>query len=176
MSVITRGYHRFSPRPWLTGWAAAGRRSGTAAPPRVPRRWPAGKLEGKDNDCISFQLPWYTNCGINSNHSRFHIVYLYSILYIYIRMLWNKYGTYPLVNVYITMENHHFNWKIHYLYGHFKLPEGIYIYIITPDIVLPLLWKWFMFIYLYITWKWPLPAILWNRYVYIVISWGIDIP
>ena len=28
-------------------------------------------------------------------------------------------GIYPLVNVYITMENHHFNGKIHYFYGHF---------------------------------------------------------
>ena len=27
---------------------------------------------------------------------------------------------YPLVNVYITMENHHFSWKFHYFYGHFQ--------------------------------------------------------
>ena len=30
-------------------------------------------------------------------------------------------GIYPLVNVYITMENHHaINGKIHYFYGHFQ--------------------------------------------------------
>ena len=30
-------------------------------------------------------------------------------------------GVYPLVNVYITMENHHaINGKIHYVYGHFQ--------------------------------------------------------
>ena len=27
---------------------------------------------------------------------------------------------YPLVNVNITMENHHFSWETHYFYGHFK--------------------------------------------------------
>ena len=40
---------------------------------------------------------------------------------------------YPLVNVYIAMENHHaFNGKIHYFYGHFPLlckrsPEGSFV-------------------------------------------------
>ena len=41
--------------------------------------------------------------------------------------------TYPLVNVYITMENHHFLWVNPLLMAIFnsyvKLPDGIYIYI-----------------------------------------------
>ena len=41
------------------------------------------------------------------------------------------YGIYPLVNFYITIENHIVTWKTHYFDGHFQeqtvsLPEGIY--------------------------------------------------
>ena len=49
---------------------------------------------------------------------------------IFIVIQWDIHGIYPLVNVHITMENHHaINGKIHYFYDHFqqqtvKLPEG----------------------------------------------------
>ena len=49
--------------------------------------------------------------------------------------------TYPLVNVYITMENHHFSWEISlFRLGHFqqqtvKLPEGIHGVRITTNIL-----------------------------------------
>ena len=48
---------------------------------------------------------------------------------------------YPLVNVYIAMENHHaINGKIHYFYGHFQLqtvssPEAIVDDVPPPWIV-----------------------------------------
>jgi len=40
---------------------------------------------------------------------------------IFIVIQWDIHGIYPLVNVHITMENHHaINGKIHYFYDHFQ--------------------------------------------------------
>jgi hypothetical protein len=47
------------------------------------------------------------------------------------------FSVYPLANLYITMENHNFQWKIHYKWvifnSYVKLPEGIGNVIIPTD-------------------------------------------